>query len=147
MSRTHFEAVAHRKGKNFLYTSIKSEQLVLNTDGSFALASSALTGQIWDGNLWVFDSIDEFKKCPNLYMFNTRLSAGISDILWLTDEQRLLVALDSGELEIWNCRPPGNGLEMCGCLKAHDDMALCMCQLGGVAGKEDKVVSGGADGR
>lgn len=116
-------------------------------DGSFAVASSSLTGQMWDGNLWVFKSIQDFQECPNLYMVNTRTSAGISDVLWLSGEQNLLVASDSGELEIWNCSPLGNSLERGGVLRSHDDMVLCVCRLGDMAVGGDKVVSGGADGR
>lgn len=80
-------------------------------------------------------------------MQNTRVSAGISDVQWLSDEENLLVASDSGELEIWRCDPLGSALELRGALKSHDDMVLCVCRLGGVTGGGDKVVSGGADGR
>ncbi len=114
-------------------------------DGSFALASSALTGRIWDGNLWVFKSIKEYQECPNLFLTNTRTSDGMSDVIWLDDESRLLVASDSGKLEVWSCIAIGGGLEQTGCLKAHDDMALCLGRLGG--GGVEEVVSGGADGR
>lgn len=93
--------------------------------------------------------MEDFIQCPNLFMHNTRTSAGISDSLWLSDEQNLLVASDSGILEIWSCSPPGNSLELRGSLKSHDDMVLCVCRLGGGVAEEggDKVVSGGADGR
>lgn len=57
------------------------------------------------------------------------------------------MASDSGELEIWKCSPPGNALELQQSLKSHDDMALCVCRLGGMAVSGEKVVSGGADGR
>ena len=51
-------------------------------DGSFALASSSLTGGVWDGSLWVFTSIDDFNECPVLRNVATQTSSGISDILW-----------------------------------------------------------------
>ena len=51
-------------------------------DGSFVLASSALTGRMWDGTLWVFSSMQDFKQCPNLDMVATRTTAGITDVLW-----------------------------------------------------------------
>ena len=78
-------------------------------------------------------------------MTNTRTSAGLSDLMWLDGEQNLLVASDTGELEIWSCSPLGNSLELSGYLKSHDSMALCICRLGG--GVSERVVSGGADGR
>lgn len=114
-------------------------------DGSFALGSSTLTGRVWDGNLWVFKSVEEFRNCPNLFMTNTRTSAGLSDLIWLEGEDNLLVASDTGELEIWTCSPLGNSLELSGSLKSHDGMALCVCQLGGAS--TERVVSGGACGR
>lgn len=107
------------------------------------MASSSLTGQVWDGNLWVFKSIEDFQECPNVYLVNTRTSAGISDILWLSDEQSFVVASDSGELEIWNSNPFGNLLEQRGLLKSHDDMVLCLCRPGTTEVGRDKVVSGG----
>lgn len=91
--------------------------------------------------------MQDFQDCPNLYMVNTRTSAGISDIVWLSGEQNLLAASDSGELEIWKFNPFGNSLEQQGSLVAHDDMALCVCLLGGMVVGGDKVASGGADGR
>lgn len=91
--------------------------------------------------------MQDFQECPNLYMVNTRTKAGISDILWLTGEQTLLVASDSGELEIWKVNSLGNSLEQQWLLRSHDDMALCVCLLGGMVTGGDKAVSGGADGR
>ena len=118
--------------------------LVLGADGSFALVSSALTGPIWDGSLWVFKSFAEFQACPNVFLTNTRVNAGMSDAIWL-DQTRLLVALDTGELEVWSSMPLGGGLELKGSLKSHDDMALCLCHHGDR--ESGHVVSGGADGR
>lgn len=51
-------------------------------DGSFALASSSLTGGVWEGYLWVFTGIDDFNQCPVLRNVATQTSSGISDILW-----------------------------------------------------------------
>lgn len=88
--------------------------------------------------------MEDFQQCPNIFMVNTRTTAGLSDILWLADEENLLVASDSGELEIWHSssKQPGCMLEQRGSLQSHDDMALCVCHLEGT-----KVVSGGADGQ
>ncbi len=91
--------------------------------------------------------MQDFKKCPNIYMVNTRTPEGLSDTLWLSDGQSLLLASDSGKLEIWSCNSLGNTLEAKGELESHDNMVLCMCRLGGVTTSGDKVVSGGADGR
>lgn len=82
-----------------------------------------------------------------MFLVNTRTSAGVSELVWLSDEQSLVVASDSGELEVWSYKPLGNSLEQSGVLKSHDDMALCVCRLGNMVVGGDKVVSGGADGR
>ena len=95
----------------------------------------------------MFKSIQDFQQCPNVYLVNTRTGAGISDILWLSNEQSLVVASDSGELEIWNVSPLGDLVEQQEKLKSHDDMVLCLCRLGSLVVGGDKIVSGGADGR
>lgn len=120
-----FEAVLHRK------------------DGCFALASSSLSGRVWDGALWVFQTVADFQQCPNLDMVASRTCAGISDLIWLKDDSSLLLASDSGELEVWNCRLPGNSMEYQASLVSHDDMVLCVDAIAG----GERVVSGGADRR
>ena len=84
MANVHFEAVSHRKGKFFCSTQFSWKVKLFShlSDGSFALASSSLTGGIWDGSLWVFTSIDDFNQCPVLKNVATQTSSGISDILW-----------------------------------------------------------------
>ena len=61
----------------------------------------------------------------------------------LPDEANLLLTSDSGELELWNCHPPGHTLEHKTSLGSHDDMALTVGLLAG----GEKAVSGGADRR
>ena len=59
------------------------------------------------------------------------------------DGNRALLAMDSGELELWVCKPPANYFECEAILCSHDDMALCLTLLAG----GERAVSGGADGR
>ena len=59
----------------------------------------------------------------------------------LPDEANFLLSSDSGELELWNCHPPGHTLEHKTSLGSHDDMALTVGLLAG----GQKAVSGGAD--
>lgn len=66
---------------------------------------------------------------------------GLPDSCRLTGETDFLVASDSGEVEVWNCHPPGNTLEYKTALGSHDDMALCLCRTA----DHERVVSGGAD--
>ena len=65
------------------------------------------------------------------------------------NSSKLLVAVDEGDIEIWECQSPGNTLEKIDNLgKSHHDMALTLS----VVEADDNactgdVVSGGGDGR
>ena len=61
----------------------------------------------------------------------------------LPDDNNILLATDSGELEIWNYHRLGNAVDYQASVGSHDNMALCVSCLSG----EGKVVSGGADRR
>ena len=61
----------------------------------------------------------------------------------LPDGHKALLAMDSGELELWVSKPPANYFECEAILCSHDDMALCLTLLSG----GERAVSGGADGR
>ena len=59
------------------------------------------------------------------------------------DHNRLSLALDSGELEIWQVTLPGNTLDCVATLSGgHHDMALCLNVL-----ENNNIISGGANGR
>ena len=59
------------------------------------------------------------------------------------DNNRLLLALDSGELEIWQVTLPGNTMDCAATLSGgHHDMALCLNVL-----ENNTMLSGGANGR
>ena len=51
-------------------------------DGWFLLGSSALTGNVWDGELSVFSDYEDYLQCPNLTMVTSTLSSGVNDALW-----------------------------------------------------------------
>ena len=61
----------------------------------------------------------------------------------LSGESDLLVASDSGEVEVWNCHQPGYTLEYKSSLGSHDDMVLCLCRTA----DPDRVLSAGADSK
>ena len=67
----------------------------------------------------------------------------MSFALRLSGEEDLAVASDSGEVEIWNCHPPGNTVEYTHSLGSHDDMVLSVARLS----DGERIVSGGADRR
>ena len=65
------------------------------------------------------------------------------------NSSKLLVAVDEGDIEIWECQSPGNTLERISYLTgSHHDMALTLSvvEAGDNACTRD-VVSGGGDGR
>ena len=61
------------------------------TDGSFALAASSLTGNTWDGCVWLFDSWKHFSETANLDLSADNCVSGISDIAWY-DKEGVLIA-------------------------------------------------------
>ena len=65
----------------------------------------------------------------------------LSILIRLPNGQDILLACDSGELEVWNYQSLGNSLEYSKTLGSHDDMVLCLCNLS----ERDSIVSGGAD--
>ena len=79
---------------------------------------------------------NNFSRSPHVQVWHLTSSR-------LPDEANLLLTSDSGELELWNCHPPGHTLEHKTSLSSHDDMALTVGLLAG----GEKAVSGGADRR
>ena len=58
-------------------------------------------------------------------------------------ETHLVVASDSGEVQVYNCCLPGNLAEFHCSLGTHDDMVLTLTKTA----DHDRVISGGADGK
>ena len=61
----------------------------------------------------------------------------------LPNETQLLVASDSGEVQVWNCHLPGNTAEYQCSLGSHDDMVLTLTRTA----DHERVISGGADSK
>lgn len=51
-------------------------------DGSFSVAASTLTGNIWDGSLYHFDSYTHFCDVPNLRLYSNVVASGVNDLQW-----------------------------------------------------------------
>ena len=51
-------------------------------DGSFALGSSSLTGNIWDGCLWIFNNWQHYDSIPNLDVYGMPVLSGVTEIKW-----------------------------------------------------------------
>ena len=52
------------------------------SDGSFVLAASSLTGNTWDGCVWLFNSWEHYRQAANLDLSANNSVAGISDVIW-----------------------------------------------------------------
>ena len=115
---------------------------VLYLDGLISVVSSCLTGRVWEGFIWAVESVEDFQSIPNRGLAAARTIAGNSDILWF-NENHLIVASDSGLLEIWEHTPPGHTLQQLFTLSSHDDMVMSLSQLG----KSHRIASGSADSR
>ena len=64
------------------------------------------------------------------------------------EDSKLLVATDSGDIEIWMISQPDSIFRSCGLLSScHNDMALCISVSASCDSGKCKAVSGGADGR
>lgn len=124
---------------NRIATALHHFQVVShNVDGSFLLGSSALTGNIWDGEMSVFNDHSDYLQCPNLTMVAHNTSSGVNDALWLPGGMTICGGLDSGCLEVFQLQQK----MVCSCdgrvVQAHDDVIVGVALL---AGGSETVVS------
>ena len=68
-------------------------------DGSIALLSSSLTGQIWDGLIWVFSNYSELNDVAKetMSILGYAMPSGGSDVVWINDDT-IATANDNGEV-------------------------------------------------
>ncbi|XP_068567791.1 methylosome protein WDR77 isoform X2 [Cebidichthys violaceus] len=69
-------------------------------DGTLLLGASSLTGRSWQGSVWVYS---DPKQAPNedLCKAGVQTETGVTDVKWVS-EKGVLVASDSGALELWD---------------------------------------------
>lgn len=89
-------------------------------DGSFAVASSAMTVRTWNGCLWTFK---DSTKAPDPEYSNGRTytQSGITDVQWL-DSTKIVIASDDGSVEIWAQSGSLPGLENLASLEEHNNV-------------------------
>ncbi|KAM6948030.1 methylosome protein WDR77 [Lycodopsis pacificus] len=69
-------------------------------DGTLLLGASSLTGRSWQGSLWIYS---DSKQAPDeeLCKAGVQTESGVTDVKWVS-EKGILVASDSGALELWD---------------------------------------------
>ncbi|XP_068170401.1 methylosome protein WDR77 [Antennarius striatus] len=68
-------------------------------DGTLLLGASSLSGRSWQGSVWIYS---EPSKAPyeDLCKAGVQTETGVTDVKWVS-EKRIVVASDSGALELW----------------------------------------------
>ncbi|XP_068710637.1 methylosome protein WDR77-like [Montipora capricornis] len=91
----------------------------IEEDGTLAVASSALTGRTWNGSLWLFK---DRVKAPDVQYCSAGCSteSGTTDIKWI-DSRSLVLASDSGSVDIWCLSGSFQSLENMASLTDHDN--------------------------
>ncbi|CAN0429465.1 unnamed protein product [Lampetra planeri] len=106
-------------------------------DGAMLLAASSLTGRYWMGSIWFYK---DPSKAPEegFCSAGVQTEAGVVDALWVGD-RGILVASDSGALELWELAE--NEAYLCSrhCRYEHNDIVTRISTSG------SRVVSGSLD--
>ena len=109
--------------------------------GELAVTASNLTSRKWNGILAVYSDPKFAPAVPHIDV-GTETEAGNSDVVWL-DEKRLLVASDSGAVDLWTVLDSGRTIENSMSYLEHNDV----CSSISLNLTKQQVVSGSWDGR
>eukprot|EP00794_Sanderia_malayensis_P007106 gene7106-7909_t len=115
--------------------------LCLSDDGQLALLGSNLASRHWDGLIAIYSDPRFAPEIPHIDC-STETEAGSSDVIWVNNKQ-LVVASDSGAIDVWGVLDDGKMMENSLSLAEHDNVCCSIC----LNDTHQQILSGSWDGR
>ncbi|KAF7670179.1 hypothetical protein LDENG_00068210 [Lucifuga dentata] len=101
-------------------------------DGTLLLAASSLSGRSWQGSIWIYSDPEQ---APNegFCKAGVQTEAGVTDVKWVS-EKGVIVASDSGALELWELSEDERLLVNRFTKHEHDHVVTTVSPVAGVSG-------------